>query len=911
MSLWQSFLGRRGPGSGGNAPAAGAPNPPAPQGAPGVYLFHPAQHPPQHLTDAAEWLGPMARDQVVFLVDSGVDDTASLLDQFTPILAAAVHHRVGRVALVMADGADSGLAGRITEAWPVEVLACRGVPVVGPGGTLFTHQGWLRFAAGRAPDVVGRRFPAPVWQAAFSRLTADTAEGHRIDHIPAGIILRPDRYAAPPVPALAHTVPMEATSAVLLVGGPGAVGTSAEAIASVLAALPDRIRRATRLVPWSGDLLPVAKEVAHLLDTEVEVTGGLPLLLDAADGEAPESRTLLVSADGDPTWNAYVESVVYGPLDGPGGRLKRWRPPLAGLSPGMQDGTYRLSDDWQVAVTRAGLWVGPTGQDTSAWERPVEAEVLAIDVGLPGVATDDSLLPVLDGMLSRLETSGRERAMLQIHAECTADQLTQLRRITVRHGIGLARRGWLPGVGANEYLPGHAPAVVQPARQQQPTAAVASAPAALMSSTAPSLAPAEPLPVHEAENPETTRVLALPQPGITEGPGAATSAGALPGWLTSGTPVRVAEPSERTAETETETEEEAAPAPSQATTATAPAPAPAPAPATAQAEPAAAPAPTPTPTPASTPAPPPATVTTTTSSPAPAAVEPAAPEPPAPEPAAPEPSAPGRVPSPAPAAAPSVLPPPSTASPSATPASGQTDLRTLLGPAWERHHQAVVRALTRLPSVRSRADDAMRSDLVALHLHLTGEAGVLPEGRRREGINAGLRRLPSYRGPALRSTGPGAGAADPVPGTELSSGTPISALTADRPLPRGGGDRYLIWSATARRIRPLLDDGTAGADSVEEVVFAAGTRLRVIGVRDGREGGRLVLLREMPDSAPPAAPGELDPQDALFEERLLTWLADAEPRWDEAAGWPERCVGRLTERPGARPPVAGPAPVLS
>ncbi|WP_327250396.1 hypothetical protein [Streptomyces sp. NBC_01244] len=860
MSLWQSFLGRRGSGSTDDAAASGVQEPPAPEGAPGVYLFHPAQHPPQHLTDAAEWLGPMARDHVVLLVDSGVEDTASLLDQFTPILAAAVRRDVGRVTLVMADGAGSGIAARITEAWPVEVLACNGVPVVGPGGTLFTHRRWLRFAADRAPEIIGRRFPVPVWRAAFSRLAADTAEGHRIDHIPAGIILRPDRYTAPPVPALAHTVPMEASSPVLLVGGPGAAGTSAEAVASVLAALPDRIRRATRLVPWSGDLLPVAKEAAHLLDTEVEVSGGLPLLLDAAAGEAPESRTLLISAEGDPTWNAYVESVVYGPLDGPGGRLKRWRPPFAGLAPGPQDGTYRLSDDWQVTVTRAGLWVGPTGQDTSASERPVEAEVLAIDVGLPGVATDDSLLPVLDGMLSRLEASGLERAMLQIHSDCTTDQLTQLRRITVRHGIGLARRGWLPGAGASSYLPGHAAAGMAEAPPQQPArpAAAVSAPASLMSSTAPSLAPAEQPAAPEAENSipavessQAAQLLALPQIGVPGGSGAAASAGALPSWLTSGTPVRTAEPAEQAV-------------PVAATTALAQAEA------DVEAE----------------------------AAPAPAAVEPPAPSAPEPTPE-PEPVA-VAAPEPAPASAPTV------------PVGHPVDLRTLLGPAWELHHQAVVRALTRLPSVRSRADDAMRSDLVALHLHLTGGAAVLPEGRRRAAVNAGLRRLPSYRGPALRSSGPSGASHDPVPGTELSADAPISALAADRPLPRTGGDRYLIWSATSRRIRPLLDDGSADADAVEEVVFRAGTRLRVLGVRDGPAGGRLVLLRELPESAPSAVPGELDAQDALFQERLLTWLADSEPRWHEAAVWPERCVGLLTEPPGARrPAAAGSAPALS
>ncbi|MFJ3903998.1 hypothetical protein [Streptomyces sp. NPDC090025] len=912
MSLWQSFLGRRATGGDRDASATDSHPTAPPEGGPGVYLFHTTEHPPQHLTEAAQCLGPVAQEQVVFLVDSGVngaEDSGSLLDRFTPVLASAVRHQVGRVALVMADGALSGIAALIADAWPVEVLACRGVPVVGPDGTLFSHQGWLRFVSGRAPEVVGRRYPTPAWEAAFSRLAADTAEGHRIDHIPAGVILRPDRYAAPPVPALAHTVPMEATSAILLTGGPWASGTSAEAVASVLAALPDRVRRATRLVPWSGDLLPVAKDVAHLLDTEVEVAGGLPLLLDAPEGEPPESRTLLVSTDGDPTWHSYVESVVYGPHDGPGGRLKRWRPPLPGLAPGGRDGSYRLSDDWQVAVTRAGLWVGPTGQDISAWERPVEAEVLAIDVGLPGTRADDSLLPVLDGMLSRLEPSGRERAMLQVHAECTPEQLTQLRRIAVRHGIGMARRGWLPGVDATAYLPGHTPATAQtPA--PRPTAAPA--PAALMSTTAPSLTtaapPAEPAAgtepeagtASEAENPETTRVLALPQIGFPETAVAAASAAALPGWLTSGTPIRTTEPAAATPTTPEHTAVEPEPTPEPEPEGTAETAGPEQGP---EREPARS-------GPSGTGSLAPGPATAEAVRPEAAQAEPVRPEPDRPEPVQPEP-----------AEGPETLPAGverSRTSGAAAPVAartggdgGGTDLRTLLGPAWERHHQAVVRALAHLPSMRSRADDAMRADLVALHLHLTGEAGVLPEERRRAAINAGLRRLPSYRGPALRTTGPGVGADDPVPGTELTSDTPVSALAADRALPRTGGDRYLIWSATARRIRPLLDDGTKGSDRVEEVVFGAGTRLRVLGVRDDRPDGRLILLRELPDSAPPAVPGELDSQDALFMERLLAWLADAEPRWDETAAWPERCAGRLRERPGAPVPAAGPAPVLS
>ncbi|MFG2887394.1 hypothetical protein ACGFYV_34810 [Streptomyces sp. NPDC048297] len=924
MKLWQSFLGRRTSARPAGEDAGRVSDPAA-----GVYLFHPSEHAPDHLADAAHSLQHSAQDRVILLVDSEVPADDTLLEQFTGILTKAVRHRVEGVTLVMADGAASGLAGRITEAWPLEVVACDGTPVIGPGGTLFSPYRWLRFVPGLAPEIIGQRFPPPSWQPACSRLTADIADGHRIDQIPAGLLLRPGHWGTPPVPPLAHTLPMDINSAILLVGGPGVGAPTADAVASVLAALPAQVRTATRLVPWSGDLLPVAVEVADLLGTEVEVSSGLPLLVDSPDSDILESRTVLVRPDGEPTWEPYVESVICGPPSGPAPRLKRWRPPMHGIAPGIADGTYRLSDEWEVAVTRAGLWIGPSGEWPGTWERPIEADVLAIDLGLPTSRMTDSLVPVLDRLLARLEPGGRERALLQVHAQCSGDQVKQLRRLAVRHEIGIAPRGWIPGVPTPAAVPAAvaasaagqrtAPALPEPAGL--PAAAVA-APPSLMSSTEPSLAPAEvthdtaarPAPAPAPAPAETTQMLALPQVNVAEPSGGAASAAALPGWLTTG--------GSQTGAPSTGAPQAGGPSTG--------------APGLGSAAPDGVPVrnggmPGPTQATTSSPSPSPSSdvggdsaaagssrVTAESALPTatPNVPDPVrAPEPVRPTALAPAPSkvaGPAAPAAPAAPVAPASPVAPAPARPAPVPVNGQGEvqnIRTALGDSWQLHHQAVQRAVTRLPSVRNRVDDAMRNDLAVVHAYVTDEAARLPYDLRRPALAAGLRLLPSYRGPAVRSAGPeGASVESLVPGVELSAADPISALAGERPLPEAGGDRYLIWSATARRIRPLLDD--TSAEGPEEVVFAPQTRLRVLGTREG-PGGRMVLLRELSQSAPAAGAGQLDPQDALFEERLLAWLALPATQWDPATAWPERCAGRLTERPAGDPVGAPAAPALS
>ncbi|MFF3429600.1 hypothetical protein [Streptomyces sp. NPDC002602] len=245
--------------------------------------------------------------------------------------------------------------------------------------------------------------------------------------------------------------------------------------------------------------------------------------------------------------------------------------------------------------------------------------------------------------------------------------------------------------------------------------------------------------------------------------------------------------------------------------------------------------------------------------------------------------------------------------------------RTLADTAWERHAAAVARTLTRLPALRGAEQVAARADLVALLLYLGPPDG--PFGHReldralRDGggrllpyaacVASALRRLPSFRGAALRGappgtglgTGPGAGAgADvelPRPGTVLREPAAVSALPCGGTGQDTGRARFAIWSVTGRRVRQLF--GAAGSSAAhDEIVFAPGTAFRVLDVRtDGPDP--LVLLRQLATPAaapPPARYAEPDAEDRAVLARL-----DEALRGRTAARggfvWPERCAGPL------------------
>jgi hypothetical protein len=240
--------------------------------------------------------------------------------------------------------------------------------------------------------------------------------------------------------------------------------------------------------------------------------------------------------------------------------------------------------------------------------------------------------------------------------------------------------------------------------------------------------------------------------------------------------------------------------------------------------------------------------------------------------------------------------------------SGPADrdaLRALLGTRWDQYAGAVSRALTRMPGLRNDGDaDALTADLVAVHSYLVDEQGLLSHRRLGEQlalgqadalpfvscVASGLRRLPSYRGAAVRSAGVLRGLAGQLlPGEELGEAAPVSAVILDKESPSAPADHYVIWSATGRRPGSLADS-RAGTGH-EEVLFGPGTRFRVLQVRE-QAGTTVVLLRELAETAPQAVPGRLDDSDAAVLTRLLT--AAGQPTLPSAGqGWPDRCAGTL------------------
>lgn len=235
-------------------------------------------------------------------------------------------------------------------------------------------------------------------------------------------------------------------------------------------------------------------------------------------------------------------------------------------------------------------------------------------------------------------------------------------------------------------------------------------------------------------------------------------------------------------------------------------------------------------------------------------------------------------------------------------------LRALAGEQWWQQQASVARTLTVMPGLRGQdQDDAVLADLIAVRSFLTLDDS--PLGRRwlerqlasgsadaypsLAGLASGLRRLPSYRGIVVRDVAAFSPEARALrAGTELCHPGPVGAYVLEG-APASAGDRYLVWSTTGRRVRSLTGSA-ARPEQGEEVVFAPGTRFRVLGTQGGH-GASTVLLREVAPGDPVARPGEQDASDRGVREQL-SGAADRHPPTEGAVPWPERFSGPLPER---------------
>ncbi|MFJ8141432.1 hypothetical protein [Streptomyces sp. NPDC096013] len=179
-------------------------------------------------------------------------------------------------------------------------------------------------------------------------------------------------------------------------------------------------------------------------------------------------------------------------------------------------------------------------------------------------------------------------------------------------------------------------------------------------------------------------------------------------------------------------------------------------------------------------------------------------------------------------------------------------LRRTLSEQYNAVAGSVSRVMSESPGLRggsrSEVADAL-TDLVAVRLYLSGdsrqadavvrEAVAGPHVPLARCVTAGLRRLPSYRGPALLRTRLGdAERAWYREGRLATEWAFCHARTSLHPGPRGSGATdVLIWSMTARRtssLDPAVPD---------RVLFVPGTAFKVL-----RAEGSVVLMRELSPS---------------------------------------------------------------
>jgi hypothetical protein len=932
---------------------------------------------PDGVAELARFLSGGDDAQKVFTVVVGADGAdGELWTRLGAVLDSLRDQdaRTVRLALAGAGASRSGrpaMAQRIADAWGIKVIAPDAGVLIVPGGSLFAlgaggpDRGWRSFTPGVEPTPLGPRSPAPLWQPELARLPGRTAGGYVVEQVPAGILVRSAKAPATRAGDLCYAVPVDDDHPTVLVDASESRGepdVPAEDIAALLAALPDPTRATVRLAPCGPlDLLSVAQDTAEMLGVEVEVLTGLPLVV-GTDAE-PDVRPVLIGADAEPTWAPFIEAVACRPYDADGRviepRLVRWRSPMSGIRR-TDPAPVPLSDRWQVCVTRAGLSVGPRGEQPAVTGRPVSPDQLAVEVNLRGASADDALFSDLSRLLSEIGTEVRD--FVTIHRDLPSHQSEgedfRLLRLAIDHGVSLAEPPPAEALPEPAMPTVHTVAIPRSRRPQESAAAPAPrtsearagfpAPARSVASVpataGPPTAAANGAPPTRAANggpprPDAPAANSGPAAAATSGPSAYEPGGPVPNdgpaTPSNGGPATPAS-GDSAAPAVDEPAPRREPAAPSAIEGPGRAPASPPQPGGAQplrpdlsripltpVTPRSAAGPDSSGTAAgraflpqsSTPLTPaiPAEPARTAESPVeptesaapPLATESAAAAPPAAPPEPPQPAetsaaAPAKPVRP-PAAAQGTRPRPPVKPVRRSTEAERAEFRTLAQPVWERHSASVNRAMTRMPALRGAQVDAARTDLVAVHIYLSGGQGELDEedgGGMPAGYTAclgsGLCRLPSYRGAVVRGGLPEGGLERFMPGSVVREPGPVSALpigvAAGLSAAAGG---YVIWSSTGRRVRPLLGS-TSGAAS-DEVVFPPGAAFRVLDVRSAGPAP-IVLMTEVVGGGPvDERPGGLDDADRATLERLDEALRRqaASTSGASPATWPARCAEPL------------------
>ncbi|MBY8886965.1 hypothetical protein K7472_19185 [Streptomyces sp. PTM05] len=742
----------------------------------------------------------------------------------------------------------------VADAWKLPVEAPDGAAFVVPGGSLYVvgpaggPGAWHRFLPGtRAATVGGARCPAPAWQAAVEGVPPRTAGGCTVHHIPAGLVLRPEASHAVRSDDIYHAVPVDPERPTIVVL-PGTSPVPVPDLLSLLRAAPQLAAFPIRLAPGGPhDVLPLAQGVADALDTEIEVSTGLPLIIGIAATGRDAARSVLIRADGSPGWVPFVDAVacqpstVGEPLPEP--RLVRWTPPLRGAA-ATGDGMLGTVGGYRVEVTRSGLRVSDarTALRADAF-RQVSDRGPVIEVGVPGVPLAETVWTALSRVLGDIDPEVREQVMVHVHGT-PVDRGAGLRRLADR--FGLPRLWDRSAVGA-PYLPpdvGSLPLSRGPARPMTRPEPPGGADVTWAEHRSPvprteltgALRPAWAVDVNLEgawDHLSGGRPAAPPRPALEEVPRPACGPDLEEAWN---------HLSRQRARTEPRPEAEPLGAPG-------------------------------------------GPVIGRTPERAPAVPEAAR-------------AAAARVPR---LGYRSTYTDRSALRVLVGPAgSAHTDnidqAVSRLGLLGEAGREAAAADLTALGLYL----DADSEEAALSHAHLAralraGDDSLYPYAAC---LVSSLRLVPAYRGIVLRGAGPGPAVVDTLEvGGLLQDPAPVSGIVLGpgKPTALPRGPRYAVWSVTGRRLRRAFP----GAD--DEVLFAPDTPFRVLEVR--RAGvSPVVLLRELPPHGAVSiarsaqeGPVELDEADHAAQLRLDESLKSLATSGD--ADWPERCAGPVGQGP--------------
>ncbi|MFG2051434.1 hypothetical protein ACGFIW_28875 [Micromonospora sp. NPDC048935] len=244
----------------------------------------------------------------------------------------------------------------------------------------------------------------------------------------------------------------------------------------------------------------------------------------------------------------------------------------------------------------------------------------------------------------------------------------------------------------------------------------------------------------------------------------------------------------------------------------------------------------------------------------------------------------------------------------ASTAAEQRDLAASLGPAFTDSITTVNAALAAWPALRQGTSASAKTDFVAVHVFFgRSEAGA---ARLNAGLRAGrapslpgylpclvsgLRRLPPYRRAMLCQGRVADQARHLYPEGGLLVEPGFRSVSGATDLAVEGADvDYLVWSRTARQAGALADQ-----QDLDEAVFLAGARFKVLAVREGtvaedRAGipTTAVLLREvLPDEQSASGLDDADRSALTRLERALIRRRAASPRLLTDAHTIERLLG--------------------